>query len=335
MYHAMRATEKIMEYARLCGASYKEPSEMREFLTSDATGRKYIQASYRDVKASGFQCYLLKDRLDGSYVFAFRGTEFVREPVKDTILTDARMMLFGPPPQMYDALAFAAEMQKRYGFSEDEAVCTGHSLGGTLAAMTGYVFGFEAYAFNPYGIGKLTASADGDTRRCGAENIAEHMKKLGVTVRKNRETIHSFVNIGMFEQDFVAGLLTSATASHHVGSVHYLKDAPGNWFSIADKHTIGKTLENLGEQRWADESEARNYLLRRCEEWLGCGDLPRAIRTAFRPRGNAELKRRSYAVRLRIKALQKQILRKDMPRRHIDEIIAKYSGLFRKNKYID
>ena len=324
----MRETEKIMEYARLSGASYKAPAEMAYFLTSDPTGMKYAMAGWRDVKASGFQCYLLKDRSEGGYVFAFRGTEFIREPVKDTILTDARMMLFGPPPQMYDALAFAAEMQKKYGFSEKEAVCTGHSLGGTLAAMTGYVFGFEAYAFNPYGIGKLTGSA-------GGGDIAAYMKKLGVTVRKNRETIHSFVNIGMFEQDFVAGLLTSATASHHVGSVHYLRDAPGNWFSIADKHTIGKTLENLGEQRWADESEARNYLLRRCEEWLGCGDLPRAIRTAFRPRGNAELKRRSYAARLRIKALQKQILRKDMPRRRIDEIIAKYSGLFRKNKYID
>ena len=192
--------------------------------------------------------------------------------------------------------------------AEKEAVCTGHSLGGTLAAMTGYVFGFEAYAFNPYGIGKLTGSADGGAE--GGGDIAAYMKKLGVTVRKNRETIHSFVNIGMFEQDFVAGLLTSATASHHVGSVHYLRDAPGNWFSIADKHTIGKTLENLGERRWADESEARNYLLRRCEEWLGCGDLPRAVRTALRPRGNAAWKYRRERIRRRISALRERVLHK-------------------------
>lgn len=302
----MRDTEKIMEYARLCGASYKAPLEMGYFLVSDATGRKYSMVSYRDVKASGFQCYLLKDRSDGSYVFAFRGTEFIREPVKDTILTDARMMLFGPPPQMYDALAFAAEMQKKCGFSEKEAVCTGHSLGGTLAAMTGYVFGFEAYAFNPYGIGKLTVSADGRAGRRGG-GIAEYMKKLGVTVKKNRETIHSFVNIGMFEQDFVAGLLTSATASHHVGSVHYLKDAPGNWFSIADKHTIGKTLENLKERRWADESEARNYLLRRCEEWLGRSDLPRAVQAAFHARANTGWRRKSARIKRRINALRKQL----------------------------
>ena len=96
----MRKREKIMEYARLCGASYKEPSEMRDFLASYATGRKYMPLCYRDVKSSGFQCYLLQDRSDGSCLFAFRGTEFIREPVKDTILTDARMMLFGPPPQM-------------------------------------------------------------------------------------------------------------------------------------------------------------------------------------------------------------------------------------------
>ena len=305
----MRKREKIMEYARLCGASYKEPSEMRDFLASYATGRKYMPLCYRDVKSSGFQCYLLQDRSDGSCLFAFRGTEFIREPVKDTILTDARMMLFGPPPQMYDALAFAAEMQKKYGFSEDEAVCTGHSLGGTLAAMTGYVFGFEAYAFNPYGIGRLTESADGTERRRGGPNIADYMKALGVTVKKNRDKIHSFVNIGMFEQDFVAGLLTSAKASHPVGSVHYLKDAPGNWFSIADKHTIGKTLENLGEQRWADESEARNYLLRRCEEWLGCGDLPRALREALQARGKAAWKFKNARIRRRINALRKQILR--------------------------
>ena len=54
-----------------------------------------------------------------------------------------------------------------------------HSLGGTLAAMTGYVFGFEAYAFNPYGIGKLTGSADGGAKGRGGD-IAAYMKKLGV-----------------------------------------------------------------------------------------------------------------------------------------------------------
>lgn len=304
----MRETEKIMEYAMLSGASYKSPSEMKDFLASDTTCKKYILLSYRDAKASGFQCYLLRDTSDGCCVFVFRGTEFIREPVKDTILTDARMMLFGPPPQMYDALAFAAEMQKKYGFSDREAVCTGHSLGGTLAAMTGYVFGFEAYAFNPYGIGKLTSSADGNAEG-RKRNIAKYMTKLGVPVKKNRETIHSFVNIGMFEQDFVAGLLTSATASHHVGSVHYLKDAPGNWFSIADKHTIRKMLENMAEQRWADESEARNYLLRLCDGWLGQSRVPHTIRAAWRTHGTNAWKRRRCTVRLRIKALQKQIFR--------------------------
>ena len=322
----MRETEKIMEYARLAGASYKEPSEMRDFLASDSACKKYKLVSYRDVKTSGFQCYLLKDESDGSYVFAFRGTEFIREPVKDTIFTDARMMLFGPPPQMYDALAFAAEMREKFRFSENDAVCTGHSLGGTLAAMTAYVFGFEAYAFNPYGIGKLTGSADGGA---GNGNIAEYMKKLGVTVKKNSKTIHSFVNIGMFEQDFVAGLLTSATKSHHVGSVHYLKDAPGNWFSIADKHTMRKTLENLGERRWADKSEARNYLLRRCEEWLTQSGAPRALRAAFHTRRMKAMKRRR-GVRLRIKALQRMVSGKSATRRRIENIITKYSGMLKK-----
>ena len=51
----MRETEKIMEYARLSGASYKAPAEMAYFLTSDPTGMKYAMAGWRDVKASGFQ----------------------------------------------------------------------------------------------------------------------------------------------------------------------------------------------------------------------------------------------------------------------------------------
>lgn len=321
----MRETEKIMEYARLSGASYKDPSEMKEFLASDPTGMKYALAGYRDEEASGFQCYLLRDLSDGGYVFAFRGTEFIREPFKDTILTDARMMLIGPPRQMYDALAFAAEMGKKFGFSGHSAVCTGHSLGGTLAAMTAYVFGFEAYAFNPYGIGRLTRSAD-----CGGD-IAEFMKKLGVTVKKSRENIHSFVNIGMFEQDFVAGLLTSATASHHVGSVHYLKDAPGNWLSIADKHTVAKTLENLSENRWADESDARNCLLRRCGEWLGQSGVARNVRSAFSARRKRTLKRRRR-IRRCMKALEKQLLRKGAAKRRIYDIIARYYGTRGKEK---
>ncbi|MCD8163123.1 MAG: hypothetical protein LUE09_06705 [Synergistaceae bacterium] len=92
------------------------------------------------------------------------------------------------------------------------------------------------------------------------------MKELGVDVKKSEKSIHSYVNLGMFAPDFVAGLLTYMTVSFHVGEVQYLKDAHGNWLSIIDKHTVGKTLENLGSQRWADEAEAKGYFIRCCEK---------------------------------------------------------------------
>ena len=55
----MRETEKIMEYARLSGASYKAPAEMAYFLTSDPTGMKYAMAGWAGVGASRVPGYLL------------------------------------------------------------------------------------------------------------------------------------------------------------------------------------------------------------------------------------------------------------------------------------
>lgn len=328
----MQDLEKIMEYAKLSRASYKSEAAMRNFL-NDGSGlnKKYAVVKFRDHKASGFQCYLLKDTDGGGYVFAFRGTEFIREPVKDTILTDARMMLVGTPQQMYDALEFVAEMRKRYGLAESDAVLTGHSLGGSLAAMASYVFGFEAYAYNPYGIGRLIRSAgsadaggEANKRRRGgtAPTIGERMKELGVTVKKSESTIHSYVNLGMFAPDFVAGLLTSMTASSHVGNVRYLKDAPGNWLSIIDKHTLAKTLENLRHQRWADEAEAKSCLRRRCAEWLAREDAGLPFSAALR-RLAAE-KRRGRRPARPAQSGKKHSRRKALTRQRIAYIFLKY-----------
>ncbi|MCD7951726.1 MAG: hypothetical protein LUG14_02115 [Synergistaceae bacterium] len=316
---------KIMEYAKLSGASYKSEAEMRDFLSSEpCPGKKYTVIKYRDNPKSGFQGYLLKDTLDARYVFSFRGTEFIREPVKDTILTDAHMMLLGAPRQMYDALEFVAEMQREYGLSEDDTIFTGHSLGGSLAAMAGYVFGFEAYAYNPYGIGKLIRSAGSGGGFNIKKTIGEHMKELGVDVKKSEKSIHSYVNLGMFAPDFVAGLLTYMTVSFHVGEVQYLKDAPGNWLSIIDKHTVGKTLENLGSQRWADEAEAKGYFIRCCEKMRERKNAAPPRRRPLSAAGAKYSGCRSSFRRPRIRNKERPARRKTLTQQRIAYIFLRY-----------
>jgi hypothetical protein len=128
-----------------------------DFLTTD------YNVIETDAQPSGFQGMLLEE-LDsegegtGNFVFAFRGTEIDsgwKEFVKDLVITDIVYMGSGTAPQqMKDAMSFINRMMTdealKLTLDASNTTFTGHSLGGSLANMASYVFGFDAYGYNPF-----------------------------------------------------------------------------------------------------------------------------------------------------------------------------------------
>lgn len=130
--------------------------------TTDEKQYKVIEVSNT---SSGFQGMLVEEvnaqgEGTGKYTFAFRGTE-ADEPIanweqfyKDLILADIAYM--GTGQQMKDAMAFVDDMLATYEeLNSGNTVFVGHSLGGSIAGMASYVFGFDAYTYNGFGIANM------------------------------------------------------------------------------------------------------------------------------------------------------------------------------------
>ncbi len=121
---------------------------------------------------SGFQGMLLQDNQTGEFVIAFRGTEpnqGLDELYNDLIIADILYMGTGRgPQQMKDAMDFVNKMKDLHGLNSTNTTFTGHSLGGALAGMASYVYGFETYTYNGYGNGQYRGAPGRVRQRHGA-----------------------------------------------------------------------------------------------------------------------------------------------------------------------
>jgi len=124
-------------------------------------GLEYKVLAYSD-KPSGYQGAVYQRMDTGEIVVAHRGTEFERERLKDLVKTDGGMVVGRDNRQADDAIALtrqAIELAKDYGATKGvappEVTVTGHSLGGTLAEVTGHYFGLKGETFNAFGAASL------------------------------------------------------------------------------------------------------------------------------------------------------------------------------------
>jgi hypothetical protein len=128
-------------------------------------------------KPSGYQGTLYRNTSSGELVVAHRGTEFDRELVKDGLLADAGMVLFGVNHQADDALAFtraAVERAKDMNLDQcrvPDITITGHSLGGTLAQIAAYRLGLHGETFDAYGAAGLVADIP-----VGGNQVVNHVR---------------------------------------------------------------------------------------------------------------------------------------------------------------
>lgn len=172
-------SEMINENGLLAELVYdnKYINEIRTIISNDDHDQLVNTYTVRATRnmPSGFQGMLLENTNPQSgepqYVFAFRGTE-ADHPVsnfsqfyKDLIIVDIVYMGAGTAPQqMKDAMAFVNEVMHdedlNVTLNASNTVFTGHSLGGSIAGMASYVYGFDAYTYNGFGIQNMLWDAD-------------------------------------------------------------------------------------------------------------------------------------------------------------------------------
>jgi hypothetical protein len=118
----------------------------------------------------GFQATAYRSGDKSEVVIAYRGTEFDREPIKDSGV-DAAMVLGGINPQDSSARSFTEHVidavrsdDRKSGVTTHISV-TGHSLGGTLAELNAGRFGLDGQTFNAYGAKGLDPHITGVTGR--------------------------------------------------------------------------------------------------------------------------------------------------------------------------
>lgn len=104
---------------------------------------------------------------ENNLVFAFRGTEFLSEGIRDAVLSDALGFAMGLNLQATRLESFVKDTLKKYGRYFENIYVTGHSLGGYLALMGASAVAESSYAenlravvtFNGLGIGIETVNA--------------------------------------------------------------------------------------------------------------------------------------------------------------------------------
>lgn len=259
-------TVLVQKMGGLADKAYTTYFEGETFFTDE---KSYKVVAVSDMP-SGFQGMLveeLNDQGDGSdqYIFAFRGTETpggwgwlnpfeYEQLVKDLIVADIVYMGGGTvPQQMKDAMAFVKAQVGSHGLSATNTVFTGHSLGGSIAGMASYVFGFDAYTYNGFGIANMlwdandTSLADNpreivfDDETMQAvdtyQTLGEYLEILGVMVQHSTDRIVNIVQDGYTVSDLVAGILTDIV-SGQIGETHFVLNHTGDAGGLLANHSI-------------------------------------------------------------------------------------------------
>ena len=165
---------------------------------------------------SGFQGYLLLNNSptagEPKYVFAFRGTE-PGQWYKDLIIADFAYMGTGTAPQqMKDAMAFVQNQMalRPEEINSNNTVFTGHSLGGSLAGMASYIYGFDAYTYNGFGIQNMLwdvndtyltdnpnelVTIEGETID-GHQTLGEYLEDLAISICAEDNRTTNIVQVG-------------------------------------------------------------------------------------------------------------------------------------------
>jgi len=227
----------IQNLGRLADDVYND-AFFKDQITEELSVNGYQVKATSPPSTNGFQALLLEKidpndpKIAGSkYVFAFRGTEVksgIRELWYDLIQTDVLGMgLKDVPAQFLEAILFVQEqMAKVSDLTVQNTTLTGHSLGGSLATAISYVFGFQAYGYNPFGIAKndlFSAATIGDVFREVVKDVLPFYvadpTSVNINTIQNTTVIHAIADdLGLDVNRLISALNSSTPVTGTPGT---------------------------------------------------------------------------------------------------------------------
>jgi len=191
---------------------------------------------------AGFQAMLLQNTQTGDYIIAFRGTEFslnpfqISETWKDGVSTDIAMAIGDDlVAQMELALMFIDDLSDDYSFNRNNTAFTGHSLGGSLASIAGYTYGFDTYTYNGFGVKDILEGSD----------YTEFLNIYDIESLHDDDSITNILHVGGEYVDIITGAATNVFGQGHVGELLMVKDHTGGYLDIMGNHFIAPLNESI------------------------------------------------------------------------------------------
>ncbi|MBM9617025.1 hypothetical protein JWJ90_22455 [Desulfobulbus rhabdoformis] len=218
---------------------------------------------------SGFQGMLLQDNQTGEFVITFRGTEPDQGPgelYNDLIVADILYMGTGRgPQQMKDAMDFVNKMINIHELDSTNTNFTGHSLGGALAGMASYVYGFETYTYNGFGIKNMLWDVNDTCDNYSLnefladdlgivntlnpfagiaefETLGEYLEANNIEIKHEEDRVTNIIHIGHSRTDLVGGIATDIV-SGQIGESYFVVNNTGAAGGLLNTHS----MENLND----------------------------------------------------------------------------------------
>jgi len=150
----------LMQYAKIAAAVYKDEKVMLEQLTAGGCGGWAVRFWQAGSASCGFQGVILEN--ESEVICAFKGSKFGVTGYQDWVVNDGAIALGMMPKQAHSA-AEMVEVAERYicgarGNRSKPLSIVGHSLGGGLAQLVGYIRGTPFVTFNAPGMKSQVSS---------------------------------------------------------------------------------------------------------------------------------------------------------------------------------
>lgn len=192
----------LLDYAHIAAAVYENEQVMQTYLTNNNNGRWAVRFWQAGTKANGFQGTILED--DDEVVCAFKGTSLGSDAGWQDLWNDMQLAINYIPTQAHSA-AEMVQVAKEYVAQHKPLSIVGHSLGGGLAQLVGWLLGVNFVTFNAPGMANnasylrrnavwqgqvneaLAGSAGGYNMILGTDPIGNYGSHVGRTERwRNR-----------------------------------------------------------------------------------------------------------------------------------------------------
>lgn len=216
----------LYRYAQFADAVYSaDENAMKDALVKKSCAAWSVRKWHPLSRSNGFQGAILENQEE--VVCVYKGSTTGKAFVDDWLVNDMLIAVNALPPQMWSAYDMAAAAQL-IGGGKKPVSLVGHSLGGALAQIVGYIRGLPFVTFNAPGMkgNAETYRSLGGTSKPGAirgfnmilwsDPIGNYGRHLGETER--------FLTPGIFNP-FGGG----SAIAHMMGSVLRALEGASDW----------------------------------------------------------------------------------------------------------